>query len=118
MIDLTQDLSFSTGPSKSCANRVAPTATASSCATEFGKRFGGAKLCRETSVRLSAGDLVPADSATRWTARDFVHVLQASLTGESMPAEKEATADPASTKADARNMVFQGTSVVKRHCDR
>jgi P-type Mg2+ transporter len=45
------------------------------------------------------------------TARDL-YVLQASLTGESAPADKEATAEPASTKADARNMVFQGTSVV------
>jgi Mg2+-importing ATPase len=61
-------------------------------------------------VRLSAGDLVPAD-ARLLIARDL-YVLQASLTGESMPAEKEATAEPASTKADARNMVFQGTSAV------
>ena len=61
-------------------------------------------------VRLSAGDLVPAD-ARLLNARDL-YVLQASLTGESMPAEKEPTAEPASTKADARNMVFQGTSVV------
>jgi len=61
-------------------------------------------------VRLSAGDLVPAD-ALLLIARDL-YVLQASLTGESMPAEKEATGEPASTKADARNMVFQGTSVV------
>ena len=61
-------------------------------------------------VRLSAGDLVPAD-ARLLVARDL-YVLQASLTGESMPAEKEATAEPASTKADARNMVFLGTSVV------
>ncbi len=61
-------------------------------------------------VRLSAGDLVPADCRLL-SARDL-YVLQASLTGESMPADKEATGDLASTKADARNMVFQGTSVV------
>ena len=61
-------------------------------------------------VRLSAGDLVPAD-ARLLIARDL-YVLQASLTGESLPAEKEATGEPASTKADARNMVFLGTSVV------
>jgi P-type Mg2+ transporter len=61
-------------------------------------------------VRLSAGDLVPAD-ARLLIARDL-YLLQASLTGESMPAEKEATGEPTSTKADARNMVFQGTSVV------
>lgn len=61
-------------------------------------------------VRLSAGDLVPAD-AHLLTTRDL-YVLQASLTGESLPAEKEATSEPVSTKADARNMVFLGTSVV------
>ena len=61
-------------------------------------------------VRLSAGDLVPSD-ARLLTARDL-YVLQASLTGESLPADKEATGEPASTKADARNMVFLGTSVV------
>ena len=61
-------------------------------------------------VRLSAGDLVPAD-ARLLTARDL-YVLQASLTGESLPADKEATSEPASTKADAANMVFLGTSVV------
>jgi Mg2+-importing ATPase len=61
-------------------------------------------------VRLSAGDLVPAD-ARLVIARDL-YVQQAALTGESLPAEKEATAEAASTKADARNMVFLGTSVV------
>jgi P-type Mg2+ transporter len=61
-------------------------------------------------VRLSAGDLVPAD-ARLLKARDL-YILQAALTGESLPAEKEATPEPASTKADARNMVFLGTSAV------
>jgi Mg2+-importing ATPase len=60
-------------------------------------------------VRLSAGDLVPAD-ARLMQARDL-YVQQSALTGESLPAEKAATGDPASTKADARNMVFLGTSV-------
>ncbi len=61
-------------------------------------------------IRLSAGDLVPAD-AHLLAARDL-YVQQSALTGESLPTEKEATAEPASTKADARNMVFLGTSVV------
>ncbi len=61
-------------------------------------------------VRLSAGDLIPAD-ARLLIARDL-YVLQASLTGESLPVEKEATGEAASTKADAPNMVFLGTSVV------
>ena len=61
-------------------------------------------------IRLSAGDLVPAD-ARLLNARDL-YIQQAALTGESLPAEKEASGEPASTKADARNMVYLGTSVV------
>ena len=61
-------------------------------------------------VRLSAGDLVPAD-ARLLIARDL-YVQQAALTGESLPSEKQATTEPASTKPDAQNMVFLGTSVV------
>jgi Mg2+-importing ATPase len=54
--------------------------------------------------------LVPAD-ARLLVARDL-YVQQAALTGESLPCEKEATGEPASAKAEARNMVFLGTSVV------
>ena len=61
-------------------------------------------------IRLSAGDLVPAD-ARLLMARDL-YVQQGALTGESLPVDKEATGEPASTKADASNMVFLGTSVV------
>jgi len=61
-------------------------------------------------VRLSAGDLVPAD-ARLLESRDLF-VLQASLTGESLPAEKQARGEEVSTKPDAENMVFMGTSVV------
>jgi P-type Mg2+ transporter len=63
-------------------------------------------------VRLGAGDRVPAD-ARLLEARDL-HVQQAALTGESMPAEKEAAdlAAPPPQVAEARNLVFLGTSVV------
>jgi Mg2+-importing ATPase len=61
-------------------------------------------------VRLSAGDLVPAD-VRLLIARDL-YVQQAALTGESIPTNKEATGEPASTKAGARNMVFLGSSIV------
>lgn len=63
-------------------------------------------------IRLSAGDLVPAD-ARLLEARDL-YVQQAALTGESLPAEKHAAKDlsdaplhPADTDA-----VFLGTSVI------
>jgi P-type Mg2+ transporter len=57
-------------------------------------------------VRLSAGDLVPAD-ARLVESRDL-HVQQAALTGESLPAEKETGA----ADDDPRGIVWLGTSVV------
>jgi Mg2+-importing ATPase len=63
-------------------------------------------------IRLSAGDVVPAD-ARLLEAKDL-HVQQAALTGESMPVEKEAR-EPNDSPAQATsrcNSVFMGTSVV------
>lgn len=50
-------------------------------------------------IRLSAGDLIPADTKLL-SARD-IHVQESALTGESLPAEKE-----------AGDSVFLGTSIV------
>jgi P-type Mg2+ transporter len=68
-------------------------------------------------IRLSAGDLVPAD-ARLLEARDL-HVNQAALTGESLPVEKEASVKAVAiaetapgNPADARNAVFLGASIV------
>src|SRR5512142_1341401 len=62
--------------------------------------------------RLSAGDLVPAD-ARLLESRDLF-VQQSMLTGESLPADKEASASaPAgTTDPNAPHLVFLGTSVV------
>ena len=63
-------------------------------------------------VRLSAGDLVPAD-AKLLESRDL-YVQQAALTGESMPAEKGITSEDKTSEATPLDpmMVFLGTSVV------
>jgi Mg2+-importing ATPase len=65
-------------------------------------------------IRLAAGDLVPAD-AQLISARDL-HVQQAALTGESLPAEKEVGKPNAGTdekaSLDRPDFVFFGTSVV------
>ena len=63
-------------------------------------------------VRLSAGDLVPADGKLI-EARDLF-VQQSALTGESLPVEKEAKVreGESSSGPDAQNLVFLGTSVV------
>ena len=63
-------------------------------------------------IRLTAGDLVPADA--RLIQSVYLNVQQAALTGESLPVEKDAS-DIASTSgnlADVRSSVFLGTSVV------
>lgn len=61
-------------------------------------------------IQLSAGDLVPSD-ARLLESRDL-YVQQAALTGESLPVEKQADDQDASTRPGAANMVFLGTSVV------
>src|SRR6185503_11578178 len=89
---------------------VAPTATVCRDATwsEIRRR----DLVPGDIVRLAAGDRTPAD-ARLLEARDL-HVQQAALTGESMPAEKGADDLEAVPRqpAEARNVVFLGTSVV------
>ena len=88
--------------------RVAPTATV--------LRDGKWQEIRRTDVvpddvvRLSAGDLVPAD-ARLLESRDL-YIQQAALTGESLPVEKQPRGEEVSSKPDADNMVFLGTSVV------
>jgi Mg2+-importing ATPase len=63
-------------------------------------------------IRLTAGDLVPADA--RLVQTTDLQVQQAALTGESQPSEK--TADdldvPTENLAETHNRVFLGTSVV------
>ncbi|MCL4394780.1 MAG: magnesium-translocating P-type ATPase [Chloroflexi bacterium] len=61
-------------------------------------------------IRLAAGDLVPAD-ATLVQSRDL-HVNEAALTGESLPAEKQAGDAAGTATADSASKVFLGTSVV------
>jgi Mg2+-importing ATPase len=85
-------------------DRVAPTATVMRDGRwqELARR----EIVPGDLVRLSAGDLVPAD-ARLVEARDL-HLHQAALTGESLPVEKEAATDP----DDQRGTVWLGTSVV------
>jgi P-type Mg2+ transporter len=63
-------------------------------------------------IRISAGDLIPAD-AQLVEARDL-YVQQAALTGESLPVEKEAQEQPAEASGgpDEPNLLFLGTSAV------
>lgn len=84
---------------------VAPTATVLRDGTwsEIARR----EIVPGDLIRLSAGDLIPADGRLL-ESRDL-HVQEAALTGESLPVEKEAGAGES---LDPRHLVFLGTSVV------
>ena len=84
--------------------RVAPTATA--LRDGQWREVPRRDIVPGDLVRLSAGDLVPAD-AQLIEARDL-HVQESALTGESLPADKEASA----VAGDPRGEVWLGTSVV------
>ena len=64
------------------------------------------------TVRVSAGDLVPADG--KLVESHDLYVQEAALTGESLPAEKDARWQPdgSTDTSNAPNLVFLGTSVV------
>ena len=62
-------------------------------------------------IRLSAGDLVPADARVLSSAD--LHLQQAALTGESLPAEKLPSKGPPDLSGpESPDLVFLGTSVV------
>jgi P-type Mg2+ transporter len=89
--------------------RVAPNATV--LRDGVWKELPRAQLVVGDVVRLSAGDLVPADA--RLLESTDLHVQQAALTGESLPAEKAASPVPlAEAGPDSPELVFLGTSVV------
>jgi Mg2+-importing ATPase len=90
-------------------DRVSP--TASVCRDGVWGEIQRRDVAPGDLIRLSAGDMVPAD-ARIVESRDL-YVQQAAMTGESIPAEKAATAQTDGTESpDTPNMVFLGTSVV------
>jgi Mg2+-importing ATPase len=89
--------------------RIAPTASV--------RRDGAAKEVPRSEIvpgdvlELSAGDLVAADA--RLVEATDLHLLQAALTGEALPAEKSvAPGVLTSAGPDAQDLVYLGTSVV------
>jgi len=68
-----------------------------------------ARLVPGDVIHLSAGDMIPAD-VRLLTCRD-VFLTQASLTGESLPVEKFATAGDDGHALEQKNLCFLGTAV-------
>lgn len=88
--------------------------TASVCRDHQWLELPSRQLVPGDVIRLSAGDLVPAD-AWLLESKDL-HLHQAALTGEPLPAEKEAQpAAPATSALSEPGAVFVGTSVVSGH---
>jgi P-type Mg2+ transporter len=69
------------------------------------------ELVRGDVVKLSAGDMIPGD--LRLVAAKDLFIVQATLTGESLPVEKTDTRDPRDNTSplDCTNICFLGTSV-------
>ncbi len=61
-------------------------------------------------VRLSAGDMIPAD--LRLLSAKDLFINQAALTGESMPVEKFAAAAPGGAGIELPNICFMGSNVI------
>lgn len=87
----------------SLQSRVAPTATAVRDGHDL--EVLRREIVPGDVVKLIGGDLVPGDA--RLIEAHDLHVNEASLTGESLPAEKDAN-----DAAPALNSVYLGTSVV------
>ena len=70
-----------------------------------------AQLVPGDVVRLSAGDMIPAD--VRLISSKDLFVIQATLTGESLPVEKSDARDPRPSVSpiERTNLCFLGTSV-------
>ncbi|WP_025156748.1 magnesium-translocating P-type ATPase [Leifsonia aquatica] len=93
--------------------RTTTAVTRSSHGTPVTSEIPVEDVVRGDIVQLAAGDMIPAD--LRIVRAKDLQVNQSMLTGEAIPAEKSADADPTVTEAtllDAANLGFMGTSVV------
>jgi Mg2+-importing ATPase len=106
--------------------RAAVTPTATVLRDDAWQELPRQKLVPGDIIRLTAGDLVPADA--RLLEAHDLHVQQAALTGESFPVEKEASDSDTQDASDngthdalrmashplaeASNVVLLGTSIV------
>jgi Mg2+-importing ATPase len=111
MVTISVALNFAqTYRSKRAADRLRENVaiTATVCRDGSWLAVPRAEIVPGDVIRLAAGDLIPAD-AQLLVSRDL-HVYEAALTGESLPAEKEAA--PGGDQDEKRDQLFMGTSVI------
>jgi calcium-translocating P-type ATPase len=72
-----------------------------------------ARLVAGDVVLLGAGDVVPADC--RLLEATALQADESSLTGESLPVDKQSEAVPAGAIADRRSMLYEGTTIAAGH---
>lgn len=80
------------------------------------RRIDSSLLVPGDIIKLKSGDLVPADA--RLTESNSLKVQESSLTGESVPSEKDANiiCDKNCSPADRKNMIFSSTTVTAGNC--
>ena len=92
----------------------APTA----CTVRSGKAksIPAASLVEGDIIFLESGDMIPADA--RLISSNSLRVQESSLTGESVPCTKDASAtlDSSCSLADRKNMVYASTTVMAGNC--
>jgi P-type Mg2+ transporter len=100
---------FQTYHSQQAVERLRKSVASTASVLRDGKwaELPNAEIVPDDVIRLTPGDLVPADA--RLLAADHLHVQESALTGESFPVEKRVAADE---KCLPENLVYMGTSVV------
>jgi Mg2+-importing ATPase len=100
---------FQTYHSQKAVERLRKSVASSATVLRDGKwtELPNAEVVPGDVIRLTPGDLVPADA--RLLQADHLHVQESALTGESFPVEKRAAADE---NVSGVNLVYMGTSVV------
>jgi Mg2+-importing ATPase len=105
---------FQTYRSQKAIDRLRETVTPTATVLRDGtwQEIGRQEIVPGDLVRISAGDLIPADGRLL-EARDL-YVQQAALTGESLPVEKDTQGGrvKANSGPDDPSLLFLGTSVV------
>jgi Mg2+-importing ATPase len=100
---------FQTYHSQQAVERLRKSVASTASVLRDGKwaELPNAEVVPDDVIRLTPGDLVPADA--RLFEADHLHVQESALTGESFPVEKRVAANE---NPSAANLVYMGTSIV------